>query len=293
MNATIITATPENFAAAEALAANMGVELAPIEAGDFPDGETKLRATKAALRTILFHRLDHPNEKIMPLILAASALRDLGAEEIILAAPYLCYMRQDKAFHTGEPISQQVIARLISLWFDGVITVEPHLHRVKEFSSLFPGIAAKSLSAAPLLAELIKGDAPEGEVLLIGPDEEAREWTQAVAETAQAPFEVMNKTRHGDRDVTVTLGDKVKLDGKHVYLVEDIVSSGATLCAAAALLYERGAAGVEALTVHALCSKQDMKKIKKAGVTRIRSTDTIPHETNAISVAPLLAQALL
>lgn len=117
-------------------------------------------------------------------------------------------------------------------------------------------------------------------------------WTSAVAAEAGVPFTIMKKIRHGDRNVEITIDRANEIAGKHVYLVDDIVSSGATLCAAATLLREQDAAKIEAIAVHALCSKQDLQSIKEAGIVRFRSTDTVPHETNAVSVISMLAQAL-
>jgi len=288
-----IAAMPNDFASAQRLASAMSVEFAPIEIRDFPDGETLVRASDAARQTILYCSLNNPNEKLTPLVLAASALRDLGAEEIILVAPYLCYMRQDKAFHRGEAVSQRVIAKLLSSWIDQLVTVEPHLHRVKDLSLVFPDIKSISLSGALLLAELIDRDDAKDDVLLVGPDQEAGAWTKAVAQKAQLPYVVLTKKRLGDRDVSITIPKEATVKGKHIYLVDDVVSTGATLASAATLLREQGAAMIEALTVHALCSSEDLKHLKAAGITRLRSTDTISHETNAISIAPLLADALV
>ena len=293
MKDVIIVATPDNMSAADELAQHLNVELAPIYVNQFPDGEIKIRATKAASRTIVFHRLDHPRGKLSPLVFAASALRDLGAREIVLVAPYLCYMRQDKAFETGEAVSQRVIANLLSQWVDHIVTVEPHLHRTKNLASLFPEIKVTTLSAAPLLATLIGHSASKSNTILIGPDVEAHSWTEKVAANADIPFVILTKERYGDRNVEITISDSAEISTKQAFIIDDIVSSGATLCAAAAVLRQRGVSRIEALSVHALCGDSDLKRIKDSGIARLQSTDSIPHQTNAISVIPMLAKALL
>ncbi len=293
MNDVIIAATPDNLSSARELARQMNVELAPIYVNEFPDGEIKVRATKAAARVILFHRLDHPRGKLLPLVFAASALRDLGAREIVLVAPYLCYMRQDKAFKTGEAVSQCAIANLLSQWIDHIVTVEPHLHRTKNLASLFPNIKTTTLSAAPLLATLIGQSASTSNTLLIGPDVEAHSWTKRVAAKADIPFVILSKKRFGDRNVEITISDSAEFSAKQAFIIDDIVSSGATLCAAAAVLRQRGVSRIEALSVHALCGESDLKKFKDSGIARLQSTDSVPHQTNAISVIPTLAKALL
>ena len=292
MKDILIAAMQQDCEAAERLSIEMYVPAAPITLQKFPDRESKVTATQAGRVTILYASLEQPDEKLIPLIFAASALRDLGAEKIILVAPYFCYMRQDKAFHEGEAVSQRVLAKVLSPWIDEIVTVEPHLHRVTDLSAAFPDIKATALSAAPLLAALVNNNEGSKNVLLVGPDQEACAWTKAVAEKARAPFVIMTKQRRGDRDVEIVFNDAVSVEGREIYLVDDIVSSGATLAAATVVLKRKGAARVEALAVHALCSGDDMIRLKKAGLYRLRSTDTVPHETNAISATPLLAEAL-
>ena len=288
----LIAAMPHDAAPAARLGALLEIETLPVELGRFPDGETKVRAPRAAKTVLLYCSLYDPDPKIFPLTLAASALGDLGAQRIILIAPYLCYMRQDKAFRSGEPVSQKVLAAMLSPWIDHLMTVEPHIHRVESLSAAFPDIGATNVSAAPLLAGLIGDDGPEDNALLVGPDAESAAWTKAVAERTGLPFAVMSKIRRGDRDVEIAFDDDAPLAGRRVYLIDDLVSSGATLAASAKILKARGTGRVEALAVHALADNDAMEALKASGVERLRSLDTIPHGTNAAHAAPLLADAL-
>ena len=100
--------------------------------------------------------LDQPNDKLLALLFAAEALRRGGAKRLVLVAPYLCYMRQDAAFHEGEAISQKVIGRLLAGSVDRVITVDAHLHRTKNIRDVFPGIDAENLSAMPAIADALR-----------------------------------------------------------------------------------------------------------------------------------------
>ncbi len=292
-NSAIVVAPPDERAPAHRLGDALGLETSILELGSFPDGETKMRAPAAAETTLLYWSLNHPNEKIMPLLLAASALREMGAKRIILIAPYLCYMRQDKAFREGEPVSQRVLARILSQWVDHLITVEPHIHRAPDLTSIFDKIAATNVSAAPLLSSLIEDDSANANAALIGPDAESFAWTETVAAQSGLPFAVMSKVRLGDHKVDISYDDKLSVEGKNIYLVDDLISSGGTLLTAAALLRERGAARIEALVVHALCDETVITTLKSHGVHRVRSLDTAPHTTNAGAIAPLLADAIL
>lgn len=99
------------------------------------------------LFVIFYCSLDKPNNKLIELFLAAAGARDMGARTVSLVAPYLCYMRQDKAFHCGEVVSQQVIGNLLAGYFDNVITVDAHLHRVHHLADAVPVSQAVNITA--------------------------------------------------------------------------------------------------------------------------------------------------
>ena len=205
----------------------------------FPDRESLVRMPAPARTAILYRSLDDPDGKIVELLLAASAARDLGAERVVLVAPYLAYMRQDLAFHPGEAVSQRVIRRLIADHFDALLTIDPHLHRIASLGEAVPGIPAISLSAAPLLASLID---PAGHPVIVGPDGESRQWTQSIAAPLGLDMLVATKERSGDRDVRLTLPEAERVRGRPAILVDDMISSGRTLIYAARLLRAAGAA---------------------------------------------------
>jgi ribose-phosphate pyrophosphokinase len=101
---------------------------------------------------------------------------------------------------------------------------------------------------------------------------------------------VARKERHGDRSVTVHLPDLPL--GSRAVIVDDIASSGATIEATARALRTRGARSIDAIVSHAIFAPGAWARIRAAGVRRLVSCDTIPHPSNAIGVAALLAAAL-
>jgi ribose-phosphate pyrophosphokinase len=220
--------------------------------------------------------------------LAASALRDGGAARITFVAPYLAYMRQDMAFAPGQAVSQRVVCRWLADAFDAVVTAAPHLHRVRNLDELFPGCAAIEIDIAGDLAALI---GPGGNRVLLGPDEESESLVAAVARITGDRFAVARKIRRGDRSVEIAL-PALDLSGRDVVLIDDMISSGVTLAAAARLVLASGAGSVEAACCHALFGAEAALIMAEAGLPRVRSCDSVAHPSNARSLAPSLAAAI-
>jgi ribose-phosphate pyrophosphokinase len=281
---------PECEAPAGRLARELGVPYRDVAVRQFPDGESLVGVPKPPETAILYRSLDHPNGKIVELLLAASALRDNGVRTIVLAVPYLAYMRQDAAFHAGEAVSQRVVGKLLAQCCDALLTVDAHLHRIRDLAAIMPGIEAVNVSAAPALsAALDTRDNP----LLVGPDGESRQWVEALARPHGLEFLLGRKQRLGDREVSLAVDGIERVAGRSVVLVDDLVSSGETLKATARLMHEAGAARVEALVTHCLADARDLVDMDRAGISSLRATDTVCGPTGSIHVAALLAQQIV
>ncbi len=276
-----------------ALAEALGVPLSLIARHRFPDGELRLRLpAELPPCTVLLRSLHQPNEKLVELLIAAPAARELGARRLLLASPYLAYMRQDIAFTPGEAVSQRHIAGLLARCFDAVVTVDPHLHRIASLDEVMPGSRGVAVSAARLIGAWVAQRVSQP--LLLGPDEESAQWVREAARACspEADHAWCVKQRHGDHDVQVSLPPGLRCAGRAVVLIDDLASTGRTLMAAARLALEAGASSVDAAVTHALFIGDAITELKSAGVHRIWSTDCVPHASNALSVVPLLAEAL-
>lgn len=274
------------------IASQLGIPVHELELHWFPDGELRVTAAPAASTTIIYAPLDRPNDKLVAILFAADALRREGAERLVLLAPYLCYMRQDAAFHRGEAISQRVVGRLLSAVVDRLITVDAHLHRTTDLGSIFPNVEVDNLSAMPAIAAGLHAAGLEADTVILGPDAESQPFVADLASRLGVAHAVARKIRHGDRAVDIELPDARMVAGRPVLLVDDIVSSGGTLTACAKALVAAGAASIDVVVTHALFPPELRMQLANSGVRSLRSTHTVPHPTNAFILDAILVAAL-
>lgn len=292
MNPIVIQALPTSLVEAELLAVRLGVTADEISVHTFPDGEIRVTVKRAPAVAIVYVSLDRPNDKLLTLMLASEAYRRSGVRRLVLVAPYLCYMRQDAAFQPGEAISQKVVGGLLASAFDRIVTVDAHLHRTSDIREVFPGIEAENLSAMPAMADSLRATGFDRNAIVVGPDAESEAWVSDLAARLQLPYMAAHKTRLGDRSVEIELPSPDAVAGRPVLLVDDLVSSGGTLAVCAQVLSAAGATSIDVLVTHALFPPETTHELARAGIRSVRSTNSVPHATNAIALDGLLAQAL-
>ncbi|MEJ8567196.1 ribose-phosphate pyrophosphokinase [Elongatibacter sediminis] len=271
------------------VAAGLDGEIGDVDVRRFPDGETYIRFNvECAQRpTILACSLDRPDPKTLPLLFAADTLRDLGAANIGLVAPYLAYMRQDKRFHAGEGITSRYYAALLSRTFDWLVTVDPHLHRFHEMGQIY-SIPARVAHAAPGVAHWIRDHVASP--VLIGPDSESRQWVDDVAGRAGAPFVVLSKQRRGDRTVEISIPDIERYSDATPVLVDDIISTGQTMAATIHHLNQLGTAPPVCVGVHAIFAEGAEQALAPAAT--IATCNTVSHPSNQIDVTEPILEAI-
>ena len=257
----------------------------------FPDGESYLRVESEVegRDCLLVCSLYSPNAKFLPLIFTAEVLRELGARRIALVAPYLSYMRQDKRFKTGECVTSRHFAALISRGFDFLITVDPHLHRYASLDEIY-SLESQVLHSAPSVAAWIRREVYNP--LLLGPDSESEQWVAEVAELAGAPFEVLQKTRSGDLDVEVSVPHVDNYREHTPVLIDDIISSGRTLLETLEHLEKAGMQPAVCIGTHGLFGANAWELLKAAHTQQVVTSNSVPHPSNKIDLAPALAEGL-
>ncbi|MDP1968838.1 MAG: ribose-phosphate pyrophosphokinase [Burkholderiaceae bacterium] len=287
----LVLALPGQLPMAQRLARSLRCECSEIAQHRFPDGETLVRIDVPVKDrcVILTGSLNQPDDKTLARLFAADAARELGAARVGLVAPYLAYMRQDHRFKPGEAITSRSYARLLGGSLDFLVTVDPHLHRWRSLDQIYP-VPTAVVSSAPAIARWVRAHIQSP--LIVGPDSESRQWVDEVAGLCGAPSTVLHKTRRGDYDVRVRLLDKGPWRGLTPVLLDDIVSTGRTLQAAARALLRAGLGAPVCVVVHPLFAADALAGLHEAGIARVVSCDSIAHASNAIALAPALARAV-
>lgn len=275
---------------AKKIARHLKKPYSSLKVGHFPDGETFVRFMKPVKgkHVVFVDTMVPPNQSIVEVLFAAHTAKDLGAKKVSFVVPYLAYMREDSRFHPGECISADVLAKVITPPLDFLITCDPHLHRYKNLHQVYH-VKVKRVTANSLIADHILKKVKDP--IIIGPDGESRQWAKGVADKVGCDYTVMKKTRLSGTKVKVHFKDNISYDGKHVCLVDDIISTGHTLIENIKHLKKMGVKKITCYAVHGLFVNDAYAKLKKLGV-KVITTNTIPHKTNQLDVSSVLAEGL-
>lgn len=276
---------------AAAIQEAMGYELGQTIVHEFPDEEILVTIpTPLQDRELIFiGSLDRPNPKLAVLLFAAQTAKSLGAKRVGWIAPYLPYMRQDKVFHSGEGITSAYFAALISSHIDWMITIDPHLHRWHDLNELYT-IPSTALHATSCIAQWITAHC--NDPILIGPDSESMQWVSDLAARINAPFLILEKERQGDNKVTLSMPQIERYRDKTPVLVDDIISSAATMIGTVAHLRLLNMKAPICIGVHGIFAGNAYDALLSSGVNTIVSCNTILHHSNAIDISPVLIEAL-
>lgn len=286
----VVFAVPGCEVASERLQARLPSEPGTTLVRTFPDGEVYVRIDSdvAGRDVVLVGSLDRPGDKLLPLLLLAATAKDLGARRVGLVAPYLSFMRQDTRFNPGEGVTSAYFARLLSSAVDWLVTVDPHLHRWQSLDAIYR-IPSRVAHAAPAIAAWVHREVARP--LLVGPDSESEQWVSAVAAECSAPYVILEKTRRGDRDVSVSTPDVSAHAGRTPVLVDDIISTARTMIETVLQLARVGMPAPICVGVHGLFCERAHEDLRSAGAARIVTCNTVAHESNAICVFDAIAAA--
>jgi ribose-phosphate pyrophosphokinase len=252
----------------------------------FPDDEFYVRVLDdISGEDVLIVQTAYPDPKIVELLLMQDAVHDAGAKKITVVLPYFGYSRQDKKFEEGEAISSRAVAQHISIHADCVITVDPHKEHILKFFS----VPAYSCSAVSTIAQYLKEKNID---FILAPDKGAKERAKEAAALIDCEYDYLEKTRIDETTVKIT-PKKLDARGKHVAIIDDIISTGGTMANSIKELKKQGAKTVSVACTHGLFIGGAKEKLLSADCDEIISTDTIETEFSKVSAADCIAEILL
>lgn len=259
-------------------------KVVPSEIRRFPDGEAYVRVSEdLAGREVVVLQTTWPDPHLVEAVLLRDAVLSQRPRRAVLVVPYFAYARQDKRFKAGEALSSQAVGRAISEGWDDFITVDVHE------PSVLPQISprARNISALPEIGRYLAAKRID---LVVSPDEGSLERVRPVAEAMGAAFDHLVKTRVDGERVEIA-PKRLDARGKRVAIIDDIISTGGTIAAAAKALKAAGASSVVAACTHGLFAGGAMKRLV-AVVDELVSTDTVESAASRVSAAPAIARAL-
>lgn len=289
---TVLFVFPEDEKLGESLKKHVSVEIAKATIRHFPDGESfvQIHTDVKDKDVVVLCGLNQPDSKVMALMFFADVCRESGAKSIGLISPYLGYMRQDKRFHEGEAVTSNIFAKFLSRQVDWLVTIDPHLHRHKSLDEIY-SIPTMCLHAMEEIGKWIQGNVENP--VLIGPDEESEQWAMEVANKINIPYLILKKIRHGDKDVEVSVPDVERYKNYTPVLVDDIISTARTMIETVGHLNNAGMKPAVCIGVHGIFAGDSYQNLFNVGVNKIITCNTISHESNAIDVGELLANAIV
>ena len=277
-----VVATERSQLLAARIAGALGAGVAEARFSRFPDGEHALQRGALDGETVVVGSVVDA-DSLVQLLLLIDACRD---SEIRLVVPYLGYARQDRAFREGEPVSARAIAGALGQGVFRVVTV--HVHK----ETVLPhfGAPARNVTLEAAIAEYIAGLGLT-EPAILAPDHGALSFARAVASRGGWEAEYLEKTRISGTEVRME-AKNLDARGRDMVMVDDIISTGNTLIAAAKMLRAAGAKGVHAVGVHGVFVGGARDLLRNAGIREIACSDTIESGSSRFSAATAVASAL-
>ena len=279
----------------------LGVPLGKALVGKFSDGEVQVEIEENVRRQEVF--VIQPTcaptaENFMELLVLVDALKRASVASVTAVVPYFGYARQDRRPRSARvPITAKVAAKMIqAVGCDRVLTVDVHADQIQGFFD----IPLDNVYSSPVLLADVWRNHGTKNIVVVSPDVGGVVRARAIAKRLDdADLAIIDKRRPRPNEATVMniIGD---VEGKTCVLVDDIVDTAGTLCAAAAALKQRGASKVVAYCTHPVLSGPAIANIQNSAMDELVVTDTIPLSEAArgcarirqLSVAELLAETM-
>lgn len=284
-----------NQALAVEIAQNIGVNLSPIEVGNFSDGEIKIKLDDDCRdkRVYLVQSTNQPESNFTKLILAIDAARRAGAREIVAVVPYLGYTRQERLSEPGVPISAKVFATILeTLGLDRLVTIDLHSKAIEGF---FLKTRVDHIETKNFFVEILKKDfemqIKNNEVVVVAPDTGAANNARSFSNLllGHSELAIVSKSRLAANVIAgMQLVGSVK--DKIAVVVDDMADTCGTITKSAELLKKEGARKVVVVVTHAIFSGNAKEKLQVSAQNKI--IDKI-YTTNTIESSEVNSQSIL
>ena len=287
---------------AEEISAELGETLGDPNLAEFANGEIHCRFAESIRGCDAFIIQSHGNsgeasinDSLMEQLIMVDAARRASAKRITAVCPHYAYARQDRKSSGREPITAKLVANMFAAaGASRLVSVDLHSGQIQGF---FDG-PVDHLTAMPVLIDRLRG--LDGEVVIVSPDAGRVKVAERYANQLEADLAIVHKRRSSTMFSTVEAKEVVgEVDGKVCVLVDDMIDTAGTICAAADQLIQRGASRVIAATTHGVFSGQALERLEASPIEKVIVTNTLPLPeggdsdlVEVLSIAPLLARAI-
>jgi ribose-phosphate pyrophosphokinase len=284
---------------AEEIAAHLGVELGEANLREFANGEIHCRYDASLRGSDIFIVQTHcgpVNDTVMEQLIMIDAAKRASAKRITAVCPYYGYSRQDRKATGREPITAKLVADMLqAAGADRVVSVDLHSGQIQGFFD----VPFDHLTAMPVLVDDLLRNGTEN-LVVVAPDAGRVKVAERFSQHLGADLAFVHKRRpRGTANEVVALDVVGEVEGRRCVLVDDMIDTAGTICAAAELLMERGAAETWAMATHGILSDPALAKLEKSPIARVVITNTLPlaedrriGKLEVLSVAKLIADAI-
>ena len=282
---------------AKDIAKVMGLPLCDATVNTFPDGESFVQikeSIRGADAFIVQPTCPPTNHNLMELLVMVDAVRRASASRITAVLPFYGYARQDRKDKPRVPITSKLVANLLTAaGVDRVLTMDLHAAQIQGFFD----IPVDHLHSVPVLIKHLKANYVKdmNNLVVVSPDIGGVKNAKSYATILGTELAIVAKQRISatEVDAHAVIGN---VQGKDVLMVDDMTESGGTLCAAAKILKEHGAARIFAGVSHGVLTDAARERLANSSIECLLTSDSVPmaygDRVDTVSIAPLFAQAI-
>jgi len=291
-----------NLPLAEEIAASLEIALGEAHVAEFANGELHCRFGESVRGSDVFIIQSHSrfeesslNDSVMEQLIMVDAAKRASARKITVVCPFYAYARQDRKAEGREPITAKLLANMFEVaGATRMVTVDLHSQQIQGFFD----IPVDHLTAMPVLVDHVStlGD----DLVVVSPDAGRVKVAERYSNMLGADLAIVHKRRLKGQKNAVEAKDVVgEVDGRACVVIDDMIDTAGTICAAAELLVEKGASEVFVGCTHAVFSGPAVDRLKNAPISRVFVTNTLPlppekmfDKVEVLSVAPVIADAM-